>query len=231
MTEPCFIVGGGPSLDGFDYQLLNDKHVIAVNQAIFKLPNANHFITMDYTWLQNSRVMCGNQITQVQGQAFLRHPAEKIFVLAFFEPRLEVLSPSRFIDHQYDMTYDLSMFNRVVRVSGYGGVGFCWDDFRAGSDSGYAALQLAVILGYKVIYLLGFDFCVSGVTTHGHSDYCPRDPVAFDYRLQEYLIPYPQAFDSLRAKGIQVLSGSHISRLNRHILYVDVRYLLSEALV
>lgn len=231
MTEPCFIVGGGPSLQGFDYNLLRDKHVIAVNQAIFKLPNAQHFVTMDYTWLQKSKVLCENKLTDTWGQAFYRHPANKTFVLAFSEPRLQELSPSRYIDHQYGMTYDLSMFNRVVRVSGYGGIGETFENFRAGSDSGYSALQLAVILGYKVVYLLGFDFCVSGVTTHGHSDYCPRDPVGFDHQLREFMTPYPQAFDTLRARGIQVFSGSHISRLNRHILYVDVKYLLSEVLV
>lgn len=231
MTEPCFIVGGGPSLRGFNYQLLRDKHVIAVNQSIFQLPFAKWFCTMDYTWLQKSRVLCENKITDTKGQAFYHHPAEKVFVLAFSEPRLEEISPSRYIDHQYEMTYDLSMFNRVVRASGYGGIGFSWSTFCAGSDSGYSALQLAVVLGYKVIYLLGFDFCISGGMTHGHSDYAPQDLIRFDHQLKEFMQPYPQAFDILQSKGIRVYSGSHISRLNQFILYTDVQYLLNEGLV
>jgi len=228
MIDPCFIVGGGPSLRGFDYHLLDAKHVIAVNQAIWHLPQAQHFITMDATWLQKSGVLCDTSLSQTWGNAFHHHSAMKTFVLALSEPRLEQLGPARFIDHRYEMVYDLSMFNRVVRASGYGGaMGDSFESFRAGSDSGYSALQLAVILGYKTIYLLGFDFCTSGQMTHGHDDYHPQDVIAYDHRLREYLTPYPQAFDSLRAKGIHVFSGSHISRLNQYILYVDVRYLLA----
>lgn len=230
MTEPCFIVGGGPSLQNFDYRILRNRHVIAVNQAIFQLPTAQHFITMDYTWLEKSHVLSGGRLTDTKGQVFHHHPAQKHFVLAFSEPRLGQIGPSTYMDHQYEMTYDLSMFNQVIRAIKYGGVGFSFDSFCVGSDSGYSAIQLAVILGYKVIYLLGFDFCISGQATHGHTDYHLSDLVRFDNRLKEYITPYPQMFEILRSKGIQVLSGSHISRLNRYILYVDVRHLLTEML-
>lgn len=231
MDRPCFIVGGGPSLQGFDYDILKGRDVIAVNQSIFRIPSAQWFVTMDYTWLQKSEVLRENRLTRSRGQEFCHHPAKKVFVLAFSEPRFEEISPSQFIDHRYNMKYDLSMFDHVVRVSQYGGIGETFKDFRAGSDSGYAALQLAAVLGYKNIYLLGFDFCILGDKTHGHSDYGFQDPIRFETKLKEFMIPYPQAFEILRSRGVQVYSGSHISRLNRYILYVDVKYLLSENLV
>lgn len=228
MSDSCFVVGGGPSLQGFNYRLLDGEHVIAVNQAIFHTPQAKYFVTMDYTWLHSSGVMVGDKLSPVKGKQFHQHPAQKVFVLAFSEPRLQQLTEDTFLDLQYGMHYNLSMFHRVVRGSGYGGIGTHYSNFRVGSDSGYSALQLAVILGYKRIYLLGFDFCTSGTQTHGHNDYQPKDPVAFDAKLQEFVTPYPKAFDSLREIGVQVFSGSHISRLNRYILYVDVTYLLQE---
>ena len=47
-----FIVGGGTRLSGFDFNKLKNKNVIAVNKSICYVPNANYFITMDYTFLR-----------------------------------------------------------------------------------------------------------------------------------------------------------------------------------
>jgi hypothetical protein len=103
-------------------------------------------------------------------------------------------------------------------------MGKTFEDFHCGSDSGFAALQLAVILGYERIYLLGFDFCTSGTITHYHDDY-KSFPPSEDYqkKLDEFMISYPLALQELRERGIQVISSSPISKLNEYILYQDVR--------
>lgn len=44
-----FVVGGGPSLTNFNFHLLDGKDVIVINQALFRIPSAKYFITMDYT--------------------------------------------------------------------------------------------------------------------------------------------------------------------------------------
>ena len=41
MSEPWYIVGGGPSLRGFDWDRLRDRHVIAVNRAYEVLSKAD----------------------------------------------------------------------------------------------------------------------------------------------------------------------------------------------
>lgn len=48
--KECYIVGGGPSLTNFDWSLLNDKFVIAINRAYEVLPNAQivYFTDKDY---------------------------------------------------------------------------------------------------------------------------------------------------------------------------------------
>lgn len=46
----CYIVGGGPSLKNFDWSLLDEKFVIAINRAYEVLPNAQiiYFTDKDY---------------------------------------------------------------------------------------------------------------------------------------------------------------------------------------
>jgi len=46
--EPCFIIGGGPSLKGFDFESLRGKgRVIAINRAYEHVPFADVHFFMD----------------------------------------------------------------------------------------------------------------------------------------------------------------------------------------
>lgn len=46
----CYIVGGGPSLRGFDFEKLRGQHVIAVNCACEQVPFADALFFGDYEW-------------------------------------------------------------------------------------------------------------------------------------------------------------------------------------
>ena len=46
----CFVVGGGPSLCGFDFSQLNGYDTIAVNKSVEFIQNPTHFITTDYSY-------------------------------------------------------------------------------------------------------------------------------------------------------------------------------------
>lgn len=55
INKPLYIVAGGPSLTNFDFTLLDDKQVIAINRAFEKLPNAMILYWMDtqfYKWFR-----------------------------------------------------------------------------------------------------------------------------------------------------------------------------------
>ena len=54
MSE-CYIVGGGPSLKGFDWNLLSDKYVIAVNRSYEVLPNARIVYFTDLDWYEEHK--------------------------------------------------------------------------------------------------------------------------------------------------------------------------------
>jgi hypothetical protein len=223
MEGSCIIVGGGPSLRDFNFTRLKGHNTIVVNQAIFQVPDADYFITTDYTWVVKSNILSNAGLAQY----YQNHLAEKIFILALSEDRLKIIDEKHCVDTQYGLLYDLTVFDRVVRPVQYGGLGRTFEEFHYGSDSGFAALQLAAILGYDKIYLLGFDFCTSGPYTHCHDDYSSY-PTHSNYegRLTEFMIPYPEAFRILRERGIQIFSCSHISKLNQHLLYVDVGTIL-----
>jgi len=218
MKKTCYIVGGGTSLATFDYSWLSDKDVIAVNQSLFHLPTAKYFVTMDYTWVLRNGI-CGEKSVKVKKRCeFLKHPAEKFFVVGFSGDRLEVVDECHIIDTEHGIMYDLSLFDDVVHATEYGGMGRSLNDFHCGSDSGYAGLQLAVALGYTEICLLGYDFRATAGGTHFHKDYTERDRRKYDAKLREFMTPYPMALETLRREfGVKVYSCSAMSRLNRYI--------------
>lgn len=51
------------------------------------------------------------------------------------------------------------------------GLGDSFSRFANGGTSGYAGIQLAILLGFKTIGLLGFDGVVKGKTLHFHEEY------------------------------------------------------------
>lgn len=221
-----FIVGGGPSLSKFNFGLLKGKDVISVNQSIFKIPDSKYFVTMDFTWLYKSGVL-RNMASDDSRKQFISSKAHKIFVIGFKEPKLKVIDEKHVVDTDIKLTYDLTLFNTIIRISDYGGIGESLSDFRCGSDSGYSAIQLAVILGYSQIFLLGFDFTTNVGKTHWHDSYPPRKAAEYQKKLDEFLTPYPKAFEDIRRIGsCEVYSCSKFSRLNQYIDYVDLSGIL-----
>lgn len=221
MKNRVFIIGGGPSLHGFNFNKLINEDTIAVNRSIFDLPTANYFITMDYTFMRRMGV-CGPKIIHKRLVDFTRNPAEKVFVVGYDEGRFSKNHEFEIVDAVTGLVYDLHLFNKVVWANARGGIGATFDDFRSSSDSGYSALQLSIILGYKEVYLLGMDFTVhkSGMT-HYHHDYGVKNRT-YQQRLDWFYTEYDRAFKEIYEKfGTRVFSCSMISKLNHLIPYVN----------
>jgi hypothetical protein len=164
MKKKVFIVAGGPSLVGFDFSCLKDVDTIVVNSSIFHVPNANHFITMDYTWFLKNNI-CFEGSEGIEQTTYDCSPAKKYFVVSseIVGERCE-RTPNGVIDKKFGLEYDLRLVDQVIYASQYGGIGASFMDFHCGTDSGYSALQLAIILGYEQIYLLGMDFDVQPIS-------------------------------------------------------------------
>jgi hypothetical protein len=205
----CFIVGGGPSLEGFDFSILKDVDTIAINQAVFDVPNPNYFVTMDYSFLLKSK-----DISQIQ--------TNKIFILNKV-PKYIQESEGRVVDIRYEYTYDLSKFDMIIKSKNSYGLGGNFGTFVHGNNSGFCALQLALLLGYDDIYLLGIDLVSNRGKTHYHNSYghCAD---GFEKTLHEYYAGFKLAAGQLGFlfPRVNVFSCSPISLLNQTFSYTSV---------
>lgn len=81
-----------------------------------------------------------------------------------------------------------------------------------GFNSGAAAINLAVQLGYKRIYLLGYDMGVVNGRKNFHTDHRRTTP---HYAYQSQFIPsFTALVEPLRAMGIEVINATPGSALN-----------------
>jgi hypothetical protein len=136
--QRCFIVGGGPSLKGFDFERLRDERVIAVNKAFYDAPFADIVFGMDRSFIDN--IMAGklNKDGKDYRQAF------EVFV-------------------GIKLWLDVSNYSYppgIYSIPSAGEIGWTkslGEGLYHGQNSGYGALNLAMVLGADPIYLLGYD--------------------------------------------------------------------------
>jgi len=211
MRERVFIIGGGHSLRGFNFLNLENEDTIVVNKSIFNVPSPNHFITVDYTFLK-----------KIEIDQFKSIKTTKIFVVDFSYSFLKERN-GQVVDIRSNLIYHLDVFDKVIKSYKAEGIGYSVDDFRTGLNSGYCALQLAVILGYKEIILLGVDLNVGDIT-HYHGGY-GEGTDSFKCKLEMYYKYFSIGLGLLTSsgRGIEVYSCSPNSQLNRIIPYKDVR--------
>lgn len=152
--QPCFVVGGGPSLRGFDFERLNGKgRIIAVNKSFLAVPFADIMFAMDtdfYAWLVDGDLGTGPKA------AFQEFKGIKIWL----------------DNHNYNFKHKDIFFVHRSRIPE---MARSWEKgIFTGNNSGVGALMLAVALGCNPIYLLGYDASHSGGRSHFHSGYKDR---------------------------------------------------------
>ncbi len=205
-----FIIGGGPSLRGFKFKKLRKHDCISVNKAIFHVPDSKYFITIDHSFL--------NKIGSKR-EIIRSSKATKFFVANYASGQL-IDKGGKIICTKTKKHYELAEFDVIIRSRGYGGLGTAWNDFRNGNCSGYCALQLAALLGYNEIYLLGLDLTTRDGKTHYHNGYGGQRPGSFEKSLSRYLVHFASGIKEAQSRGIKVISCSEISRLNDLIPFV-----------
>jgi len=212
MRDKVFIIGGGPSLKNFDFNRLKDEDTIVTNVAVFDVPNPDYFITVDYTFLQKVKSRL---------KKFQRLEMKKVFIVGMHHNFMREVDDV-FIDLKHKILYDLSLFNMIVQAKREDGIGYTFDDFRTGINSGYCALQLAIILGYKEIYLLGMDLTPQRETHYHHLYF--RSKRTFDKLLKKYSEFFRQGISQVAEErpDIKIYSCSSVSSLNDLIPYVPL---------
>ena len=222
MKNEVYIVAGGSSLRGFDFSSLDNKDTIVVNKSILDVPHPTYFITVDFTFLRKLGV-----------HKLESKDTTKVFIACLHFPYIEE-KDGRIVDTRFNLVYDLSDFDVIIKSRKVVGIGYQFKDFRNGLNSGFCALQLAVILGYTKIYLLGVDLCfnvdngLSNKSTHYHGGY-GENITSFNKKLSIYYDYFADGIHELKCNpyiNVEVISLSPISRLNNIIEYVDYRKVL-----
>ncbi len=67
MWEEALLIGGGPSLCGFDFDRLRGRTVVAINDAMCSLPWAPVMFSADSTWVENRQ----SELASFKGERYL----------------------------------------------------------------------------------------------------------------------------------------------------------------
>lgn len=183
--KSCFIIGGGPSLTDFNWDLLKGKLTIGINRVYEKIDP-----TIIYG--QDPRFVRWVLMGKYGGRArtkFLQSSAMKIW-----------LNTSG-VDLPKDI-YILKCWRSYLEgrkafpLTMKEGIGH-------GSNSGYGALNLAACLGANPIYLLGYDMQRENERTHWHNGHPERTP---DHVPESFKKHFDAIADVLKRNEITVVN-------------------------
>jgi hypothetical protein len=148
--KPAILIGGGPSLCGFNWERLRGWRTIGVNRVYEKFDPTIIF-SMDLRYLHwIERGLYGDVATRL----FNESKAYKVWLLTYMAAIRDDIFVLRVkVNYQYG--------HNAFTLTQKEGLGH-------GNNSGYAALNLACCLGANPIYLLGYDMKHSAGRSHWH---------------------------------------------------------------
>lgn len=197
--ETCFLIGGGPSLAGFDWKLLQGHKTIGVNKSFFYYPAEINY-SMDYNFfdLMQYAAAAPEHKDHKYYASWLKYNGFKVFLRR--DAKLHFAKEIYFVD---------ALKEKVVSRDLVRGV---WP----GNNSGFGALTLAVALGCPKVGLLGFDFKIQGTKTHFHDGYHSQRCDALVRNLEKFRKCLEDFADPLTKQGIEVVNLSPDSLLQKY---------------
>ena len=139
-----YIIGGGPSLKDFDWNLLVGKKTIGCNDAyLLGHEVCKVCIFGDIQWYNNHREGLASYRGLVYG-------AEPLLNTKQVEPRIKLLK-------------------RYAR-------GICTDGVGWNGNTGFTAINLAILLGAAKVFLLGFDMKRTLQESNWHKNNLDKNP-------------------------------------------------------
>lgn len=193
LGKPAFLIGGGPSLKGFDWRRLKGKRTIGINRAFEKFDPTIIF-SMDTRYLDwVERNVYGHAVKM----KLLKSAAYKVWQCTY------IASLPAFI-FIVKVWRDYQQGARAFTSSMKDGLGH-------GDNSGYAALNLACCLGANPIYLLGFDGKHEENATHWHEGHPSKQLPAQLVKFGKF---FAWAAPIIKARGIEVINLNPDSAIN-----------------
>ncbi len=188
LNKPAYVVGGGPSLDGFDFSRLQGRRTIAVNIAFYYFEPTVIF-SMDTRCL--NWILGGFYEPKYPGllEKFKKTAAYKTWLITY-----TAQLPDPIFVVKVFKNYDAGLRE------------FSWDlndGLCHGNNSGFAAFNLAVVLGADPIYLLGFDMKHKDGKSHFHAGH--PIPQA-EEKAKSYAAPFEKIAPELERRGRRIIN-------------------------
>jgi hypothetical protein len=192
--EHCFVVGGGPSLSGFDFSRLRGRgRVIAVNKAFYDCPFADVLIGMDHSffrWADTGRLAKG-ELGKKYRDAYRAFKGIKVFIVSRSTRVTGVKIAKRTQNPKYIGKMEAGIYT--------------------GNNAGVGALSFAAMMGCNPIYLLGMD-CTHNKKSHFHDGYPQR--IQTKNTARSFISHFRAAGNELKKAGFQIYNCSPISKIN-----------------
>jgi hypothetical protein len=189
LGKRCFIIGGGESLKGFDFNRLDNELTIGINKVFKFYPNSTINYSMDSTLY--------NQIRQGD----LDRPGEPKLSVFWdnYKGTRVFLTPME----RKQFGQDVYLVRRELHLAV--NIGDLDKGIFGGNNSGTGAITLAIALGAQNIFLLGYDMKAVN-QTHFHEGYEKRDLKEFNKKLNEYRDDITKICPLLRTVGVNVVN-------------------------
>jgi len=191
--QTCFIIGGGPSLKDFDWNLLKGQKVIGINKAFTVYPVDINY-AMDYNFFDILEYGINKEDKELR-KSWQKFQGIKLFALH---------------DSQYKFKKGIYYVNELCKK----GLSFDLESgIMLGNNSGTGALMLAIALGCKRIGLLGYDFKVKENQTHWHEGYSYQNCESMKINLADFKRNVEEFASGILEIGINVVNLSNDSEL------------------
>lgn len=178
-NKHCFIIGGGESLEGFDFGRIKDEFTIGINKS---------FLYFNSTFLY---VADTDYYTEIQNDADM--------VSKWREFNGIKVMPSPQIEHTIPDCYVVRRNNLLTIPTSFN------DGINPGNNSGFGALMLAISLGFSIIYLLGYDLKCQN-RTHWHEGYQGQKLECQNQKLHSFLTPFILLSSAIKRHGTIVIN-------------------------
>lgn len=191
-NKRCFLLGGGPSLKHFDYSILKNEFTIGINKTftVFS-PTINYSSDLKF---YNFVAKFGDQVGQTTiHNKWLDYTGYKT-----------ILCPNRSENRSENINEDTyvvkQLSSKLLSLDVEQGI-------YPARNSGFAGLMLAISLGCKEIYLLGYDLNCEQTKTHWHEGY-PNFKAVENYSkiLKKFIKSFEDFKDIIEENGIKVVN-------------------------
>jgi len=192
--QTAFILGGGPSLRGFDASVLKRPgwRVLAVNDSWRLAPWLDCLYFTDESWF----------VDQMQRDLWSLDRTINFGQLMYTKTS---------VNGGYSPVFKEHPQVRQLKFTGQEGLEKSPEGLRHGSSSCYAAMNLAYHFGVKRIVLLGMDMRVVDGRTHWHDS--PRPDGYASVISLSHLPSFATLVEPLKEAGVEVLNATKDSAL------------------